>query len=282
MSEAASFKAQDSMKSCENAVKAEILARVNAGYKIASYQKSKREDPSSYILSNDGESDFSEMCRKMSENKFVVEILDTNAPLGQNMGLSAIKEPQIRAKIAAKINEITATYGYSKMLYGSNLGDFVDLDSINAMQKVEFNKPIEKMRNEVFSAEFSVISAFCGVSSHGIACVFSSKEQPRMLSLAPSLCIVLLPKVAILKSQSAALNLLKERILGNLDSIKNDSCGSDINKANCDLDINKANLSAQNNPANVLFIAGPSRTADIELITVFGVHGSQKVHIVLY
>lgn len=271
MSEAVNLKAQDSIES--TSARAEILARINTGYKIPNFTKTKREDPSSHILSNADESDFSEMCRKMSENKFVVEILDTNAPLGQNMGLSAIKEPQIRAKIAAKINEITANYGYSKMLYGSNLGDFVDLDSINATQKLEFNKPIEEMRNEVFSAEFSVISAFCGVSSHGIACVISSKEQPRMLSLAPSLCIVLLPKTAMLKSQSAALNLLKERILGDLDSIKNASCSSDSNKAN---------LSAQNNPANVLFIAGPSRTADIELITVFGVHGSQKVHIVLY
>ncbi|WP_194941643.1 LUD domain-containing protein, partial [Campylobacter coli] len=62
--------------------------------------------------------------------------------------------------------------------------------------------------------------------------------------------IVLLKKEDIVKSLSEALNLVK--------------------KENEIL------------PTNILFIAGPSRTADIELITVFGVHGPQIAHIIIY
>ena len=40
-------------------------------------------------------------------------------------------------------------------------------------------------------------------------------------------------------------------------------------------------LKNSGNPSNILFIAGPSRTADIELKTVFGVHGPQQVYIIL-
>ncbi|MDD7346594.1 LUD domain-containing protein, partial [Helicobacter sp.] len=35
-------------------------------------------------------------------------------------------------------------------------------------------------------------------------------------------------------------------------------------------------------PTNIIFVAGPSRTADIELQTVFGVHGPRVVYVVLY
>ena len=72
-----------------------------------------------------------------------------------------------------------------------------------------------------------------------------------MLSLAPNLCIVLLKKDRVKNSLVSALNALKVDQNGKL-------------------------------PSNILFIAGPSRTADIELITVFGVHGSQKAHLILY
>lgn len=217
-----------------------ILAGLKKGYKDAEFKRVPSADPAVHIKSS-GEM-LSEMKQKMTDNKFIVEKSD-------------------KAHLEAKINEIVAGYGYEKLIYPSNLG--LDLSKINASEKICFDKEVESLRKEVFHSEFSIINASCGVSSHGVVCVISSKEQPRMLSLAPTLCIILLKKEQIVRSMSEAFALVKKE------------CGDKAKSSNA-LNSNKTL------PNNILFIAGPSRTADIELITVFGVHGSQKVHLVLY
>lgn len=216
-----------SIKEISAKSKEAILSGLKKGYKDDKFTFKASTDPVPHIKSS-GDM-LAEMKQKMTDNKFIVEECD-------------------KAHLEDKINEITASYGYEKMIYPSNLG--LDIDKIVASDKVCFDKEIEHLRKEVFHSEFSVIHARCGVSSHGVVCVLSSKEQPRMLSLAPTLCIILLKKESVVRSMSEAFALVK--------------------KENEIL------------PNNILFIAGPSRTADIELITVFGVHGSQKVHLVLY
>ena len=211
-----------SAKSKEN-----ILTALDKSYKQKDFIYHKSIDPVDHIQTTDDM--LSEMKQKMSDNKYIVE--------------NATKET-----LEEKINEIILKYGYKKMLYGTNLN--LNLDKIKAEEKICFNKEIENLRYEVFHSDFSIIHARAGVSSHGVALIPSSKEQPRMLSLAPKLCIVLLQKENVVKSLSQALDLVK--------------------KENEIL------------PTNILFIAGPSRTADIELITVFGVHGPQIVHIIIY
>lgn len=210
-----------------NKSKENILSALNNAYEEKEFTRFESIDPVEHIqTSND---DLAEMKQKMSDNKYIVE--------------NATKET-----LEEKINEIVAKYGYKKMIYGINLG--LDLNKIQAEEKICFDKEIENLRSEVFHSDFSVVHARAGVSSHGVALVPSSKEQPRMLSLAPKLCIVLLKKENVAKSLSEALNLVKQ---------ENEIL-----------------------PTNILFIAGPSRTADIELITVFGVHGPQIAHIIVY
>lgn len=207
--------------------KESILNKIKNAYSEKDFTYIPSIDPIDHINTKDDT--LGELKQKMSDNKYIVE--------------ECIKD-----QLEEKINEIVAKYDYQKMIYGQGLN--LDLSKIKANEKICFDKNIEELRSEVFQSDFSVIHARAGVSSHGVALVLSSKEQPRMLSLAPKLCIVLLQKENIVKSLSEALNLVKKenKIL----------------------------------PSNILFIAGPSRTADIELITVFGVHGPQQAHIILY
>ncbi|EAJ5978068.1 lactate utilization protein C [Campylobacter coli] len=210
-----------------NKSKEKILLALNEAYEAKDFTYQASIDPVEHIQTK--EDALAEMKQKMSDNKYIVE--------------NATKET-----LEEKINEIITKYNYKKMIYGTDLG--LDLNKIQAEEKICFDKEIENLRYEVFHSDFSIVHARAGVSSHGVALIPSSKGQPRMLSLAPKLCIVLLKKEDIVKSLSKALNLVK--------------------KENEIL------------PTNILFIAGPSRTADIELITVFGVHGPQIAHIVIY
>ncbi|EAJ5723472.1 lactate utilization protein C [Campylobacter coli] len=210
-----------------NKSKEKILLALNEAYEAKDFTYQASIDPVEHIQTK--EDALAEMKQKMSDNKYIVE--------------NATKET-----LEEKINEIITKYNYKKMIYGTDLG--LDLNKIQAEEKICFDKEIENLQYEVFHSDFSIVHARAGVSSHGVALIPSSKGQPRMLSLAPKLCIVLLKKEDIVKSLSEALNLVK--------------------KENEIL------------PTNILFIAGPSRTADIELITVFGVHGPQIAHIVIY
>ena len=207
--------------------KEQILERLKRSHRDSKFIYTPSTDPFGHIQSSGDK--LEEMKRKMTDNKFIVE--------------ECAKD-----KIEEKINAIVAEYGYTKMIYGDGLK--LDIQKISAEEKVCFNQEIEHLRQEVFHSDFSVIDARVGVSSHGVALVHSSRTQPRMLSLAPNLCIMLLEKKNVVSSLAEALNLIKSE--------------------NPTL------------PSNILFIAGPSRTADIELITVFGVHGPQRVHIILY
>ncbi len=210
--------------------RAAILGKLRSeGYKGDKFEFGDSPNPVEHIRS-DYEDKVGDMKRKMAENKYVVEECD-------------------EAHLADKINEIVAQYGYESFIYGRSLEPEL-VEQIKASKKTLFDKEIEHFRADVFHTDFAVIKAECGISSHGTACIISSPEQPRMLSLAPMLLIVLLRKEDVVVSMAEALNAVKA---------KHPSL-----------------------PSNILFVAGPSRTADIELITVFGVHGSQKAHIIVY
>lgn len=151
-----------------------------------------------------------------------------------------------KQNLQAKIDEILKQIGTKTLMFGSNLP--ID-PTIYDVEKLYFNKNVNEIYNELFEADTSIIEAKLGVSNLGILCITSHKNQPRLLSLLPTHCIVILKKESIVESLNEVFN-----------------------------EVTKANVL----PSNILFIIGPSRTSDIELQVVLGVHGPQNLHVVLY
>ncbi|RAZ60376.1 LutC/YkgG family protein [Campylobacter hyointestinalis] len=148
--------------------------------------------------------------------------------------------------LSKDINEIIKNENAKNLIYPVSLKDLAN--DLKIEQKFAFESEIESFKERIFEYDISIIRARGGVSSHGVTCV-SSSDNPRLLSLTPRVCVAILSKDDIVYSLSNQLNKIKNED-GRL-------------------------------PTNTIFISGPSRTSDIELQLVLGVHGSQVFYVVL-
>lgn len=148
--------------------------------------------------------------------------------------------------VAKSIAEILNKMEAKKVIYSLGVSDEVK-NVKHSAEFIAYDKSIDSMRDLLFGVDTSIIKADCAVSELGIFGLASSKDSPRMASLITKNCIVILDKKDIVKHLHEATDKLKKDGL----------------------------------PNNIIFIAGASRTADIELKTVFGVHGPQIVYIIL-
>lgn len=162
----------------------------------------------------------------------------------------------------AAVAEILQKIGAANIRYTQDLA--LDFSKIRGAKP--FDKSVDFAREELFSVDTSIIKAYCGVADVGIFGVVSSPKHPRLASLLTKNCIAILERKNIVQSISDGVELMKKTREG----------GNGANEANAKEANNEARL-----PSNMIFIAGASRTADIELKTVFGVHGPQIVYVVL-
>ncbi|WRC76946.1 lactate utilization protein C [Helicobacter pylori] len=139
-----------------------------------------------------------------------------------------------------------------KVLHSTDLDLDLNFEAFKDFTLQPYDKEIEAMREELFEIDTALLHGVCGISSLGMIGAVSSHASPRLLSLITLNCIILLKKESIVRNLSEGIQALKNQSKNGVL------------------------------PTNMLLIGGPSRTADIELKTVFGVHGPQKVAIILY
>ena len=153
-------------------------------------------------------------------------------------------------KLLEDIQKVLKESGAKKLLYTLDLP--CDASQLTDIDLMAYDVEVEKRRETMFDdTDTSLLMVQCGVSNLGIMGLISSQKSPRLASLITEHCIMLLDSKNIVANIYEGVEFLKK--------------------------INKEVL-----PTNIFFVAGPSRTADIELKTVFGVHGPRKVTVIVY
>jgi len=123
----------------------------------------------------------------------------------------------------------------------AGLGDYVPADVALL--------PPDAPRERLLQADVGVTAAQVGIAETGTLALCSAAEQHRLASLLPALHVVVLPLRALVGTLGEAFAALQHD-------------GAPVART-------------------ITFVTGPSRTADIELTLVVGVHGPKALHVLL-
>lgn len=172
--------------------------------------------------------------------------------LNQSNNKAIVRETNLDT-LESTIAEILGEVKAKEVLYNTDVSlDFKGMEA----KFIPYTQSVDSMRGELFGIDTSIVEARCGVANLGIVGLSANPQAPRLSSLITNNCIYLLKKEYIVENLYAGIECIK--------TYEKNRSGSEIL------------------PTNIIFVAGPSRTADIELQTVFGVHGPRVVYVVLY
>jgi len=153
-----------------------------------------------------------------------------------------------------KLAEILRQRNIKDLLYGPRtpIGEALQQKWQNAAdglpELVPYDVEVEEIKARVFNVAAGITSTMGGIADTGALILWSSEEEPRLMSLVPPI------HIAILRADKIYNSLLEV--------------------------MQKENWSA-NMPTNAFLISGPSKTADIELVLAFGVHGPKELIVLI-
>jgi L-lactate utilization protein LutC len=150
------------------------------------------------------------------------------------------------AAAAAKVLELVAAKSARRALVGRGpVIDRLDLPGRLRSAGIELALPAGIERDTLFAADLGITGVDYLVAETGTIAIFARPEEPRSLSLLPPIHLVVADRPQLLADMFDLFAALGEL------------------------------------PSCVSLITGPSKTGDIELRLVTGVHGPGEVHVVL-
>ena len=151
------------------------------------------------------------------------------------------------------INEITKRFSESKIAITNSVPEFIKNNFQNENNEILKPKSKDDNRNSLKEARIGITSCDWAVSETGTIVIFSNENQPRLFSLLPEIHICIVLEKQILNHLNDLPDKIKEILLED-KSIA---------------------------PSCINLITGPSRSADIALTPIKGVHGPKELHIII-
>jgi L-lactate dehydrogenase complex protein LldG len=146
------------------------------------------------------------------------------------------------------------TRGVTTLLYGpgTEIGKALQKHSQKSgndlPELVPFDREIEHLKQTVFNVDAGITATRGAIAELGALILWSSADEPRLMSLAPPIHVAVLPADNIYGTFSEAIQ--QQNWAGGM-------------------------------PTNAFLISGPSKTADIELTLAFGVHGPRELIVLI-
>ena len=113
---------------------------------------------------------------------------------------------------------------------------------------VAYDGHIENFKDQLFRMDAAITSTLGGIAESGAVILWPDEKEPRLMSLVPPIHIAVLEADKIFNTFGEAMEAQKW---------------------------------SQKMPTNAVLISGPSKTADIELILAFGVHGPKELIVLI-
>jgi L-lactate dehydrogenase complex protein LldG len=147
----------------------------------------------------------------------------------------------------AKLKEVLRKRQLKQLLYASDteLGNALEQAWEEDLPELTgYQEDVEQCKEKLFEMDASITSTKGGIAESGAVILWPTAQEPRLMSLVPTIHIAVLEADKIYNTLAEAMTQAHWQ-----DGM----------------------------PTNALLISGPSKTADIELTLTFGVHGPKEL-----
>ena len=153
------------------------------------------------------------------------------------------------AELIDWLNEELPKRGINNLLMGASIAKQISKDINDEIEVLKYDDPYESWSEKLFNeTDASITTTIGAIAESGSIVLHPTPEEPRLMSLVPDIHIALVYEDTIYETFN--------QIITN-------------------------QYWAKNMPTNALLISGPSKTADIEQVLAYGVHGPKELIVLI-